>query len=355
MHNITTRDNVFTVRKPAWHGLAKVLPDYPTKEEAKEIAHPWEPEAEPLYRIVTVQEHYGDPLGDDCDLSSDECTNEDHYRSKKKVQRVDEFDLVVRSDDGYALGVKPQSRSLVTNEEMYDIGEAIMLGEGGRVLYETGGSISGGKKVWLLLRFEEPFKIGGRDGTDTIANFALQNSNDGTAAFRGQGTNVTIVCDNTSLMADMDATAKGTEFAFSHTKNIADRIEEAKAALTGWKDSVEVYQRLAEHLIDMPITKQQRTLFIHEFIPLPPGDHSLVSARVRQNVVDARSKMIDLFDSPTQETIKDTAWGLVQGAIEYSQHVRKAKTNESRFKRAYLDKSRLTVDALALAQEVARA
>lgn len=228
-----------------------------------------------------------------------------------------------------------------------------MSGEGGRVLYETGGSLKGGKKVWLLLRFEEPFTIGGRDGTDTIAYFALQNSNDGTAAFRGQGTNVTIVCDNTSQMADMDASIKGTEFAFSHTKNIAERIEEAKEALAGWKESVVVYNRLAEHLLDIPITKEQRTLFIHEFIPMP--QESLISPRVRQNVVDGRSKMIDLFDSQTQETIRDSAWGLVQGAIEYSQWYRKAKTAESRFERAYLKKSALTRDALVLAQEVARA
>lgn len=332
MHNITERDNLFTVRAPAWHGLGKVLADYPTREEAKAIAHPWEPQTEPLYRVIT-----------------------DPETGKKKAVRVPEFDLVTRDDDPLAppLGVKPETRSLVTNEEMYDIGDAIMKGEGGRVLYETGGSLKGGRKVWLLLRFEEPFQIGGRAGTETIAYYGLQNANDGSGAFRGQGTNVCIVCDNTSHMADLDASAKGTEFVFRHTANIGEKIEEAKAALAGWKSSVRAYQTLAEHMIDIPITRQQRTAFVHEFIPMP--QETLISDRVRQNVVDGRIKMLSIFDSATQEATADTAWGLVQAAIEYSQWYRKAKTAESRFQRAYLDRSRLTSDALALAQEVAKA
>lgn len=350
-HNITSRDGVFTVRQPAWWDLdgSHVLPDYPTRDEAKKIAHPWEPITEPLYRMVPSVKHKNFNCGrSDCDPDMQPT----HFVGIERPELVTGFDLVVRDDDGYALGIKPTTRSLVTNEEMYELADAIMSGEGGRVLYETGGSLKGGRKVWLLLRFEEPFTVKGRKGTETIAYFALQNANDGSAAFRGQGTNVTIVCDNTSHMADLDAEQRGTEFAFSHTKNIADRIAEAKEALAGWKTSVEAYQRIAEHMIDVPITPEQRTTFIHEFIPMP--QENLISERVRQNVIDGRLKMFDIFDSATQETIKDTTWGLVQGAIEYSQWYRKAKTPESRFQRAYLNRSRLTSDALELAQAVAR-
>ena len=51
-HNITERDGVFTVREPAWHRLGEVLPDYPSREQAQKIAHPWEPVSEPVYRKV---------------------------------------------------------------------------------------------------------------------------------------------------------------------------------------------------------------------------------------------------------------------------------------------------------------
>jgi phage/plasmid-like protein (TIGR03299 family) len=351
MHNLTERDGLFTVRVAAWHGLSTILPDYPTREEAKAIAHPWEPTIEPLYRIVEKVVH-----ADHCtygiepeEYEEDSCIP----TRKKQAVRVPEFDLVVRDDDPQAppLGVKPDTRSLVTNEEMYDIAEALQ-GEGSEVKYETGGSLKGGRKVWLLLRLNEPITLSGRQGTQTIPYYALQNAHDGSGAFRGQSTFVSIVCDNTSHMADLDAQARGTEFTFRHTKNVKDRIDEAKEALAGWRESVEVYVRLSEHLIDVPVTREQRKLFVHEFIPMPQAN--LISDRVRQNVVDGRIKMLSIFDSPTQETIKDSAWGLVQGAVEYAQHYRKARTAESAFQRSYLNRSRLTEDALELAVSVTK-
>ena len=50
--------------------------------------------------------------------------------------------------------------------------------------------------------------------------------------------------------------------------------------------------------------------------------------------------------SPRRRRRSATRTGVCAGAIEYSQWYRKAKTAESRFQRAYLDRSRLTVDAL---------
>lgn len=355
-HGITARDQVFTVRKPAWHFAQTkhlIFDDYPTRQQAQEAVHPWEPVEEPIFRIIEVLKH-DDVLTTFCLSGQDvKCEVPGHWIKKRELQEITESRHVTRSDDrSISLGVKPTERPLITNESMYDIADAIMGSEGGMHI-ETGGSLHEGRKVWLLLSFDEPMKIGGRERTETMHYFALQNDHTGQGAFRGQGTDVCIVCDNTSKMADMDASLKGTEFVFRHTKNVSERIEEAKEALAGWRTSVKEYHRLAEHLIDVPITREQRTLFIHEFIPMP--QENLISPRVRQNVVDGRSKMIDIFNGPTQESIKDSAWGLVQGAIEYSQWYRKAKSDQTRFERAYLKRSALTTDALALAQEVARA
>ena len=37
-HNITSTDNLFVVREPAWHGLGTVLDEYPTRAEAQKLA-----------------------------------------------------------------------------------------------------------------------------------------------------------------------------------------------------------------------------------------------------------------------------------------------------------------------------
>jgi phage/plasmid-like protein (TIGR03299 family) len=332
-HNITSTDNVFSVREPMWHSLGDVLSDYPTREEAQKIALPWNPVTEPLYRAVPMIVD-GEPR-------------------TEYVESTDSV-AVVRDDTNEQIGsiTKTLGESLVTNDDLFDIAEAIQ-GDAGDVRYETGGSLMGGRKVWLLLRLNEPLVLKGDPNGATVPYYALQNNNDGAGAFRGQVTMTRIVCDNTSKMADLDAEQRGTEFVFRHTSSIRERIEEAKIALAGWRESITAYQRLTEHLLDVKVTKKQRELFVVEFVPMPV--QSLISDRVVANVEKARDEIRTILASQTCEGIDRTAYGLVQAAVEYGQHVRRANTTESRFQRAYLTRDRLAADAVTLAQEVATA
>lgn len=329
---ITERDGVFCVRQPSWHGKETLLTEYPTRAEAQAIAHPWEPVREPVFRRVIDIEN-GVPVS--------------------RFEEVPEWQLAVRSDDGFNLGVVPESRVNISNSEMYDIAEAVEGAAEGEVQFETGGSLYGGKKVWLLLKLREPLKVSNDPNGTVVPYFSLQNGHsiDG-GALRGQATLVRVVCDNTAQMADLDAKARGTEFVFKHTKNVRDRIEAAKEALAGWRTSVEEFNRLAELLSTQTVTVKQRELFVTEFVPLNPA--RIHSDRVVANVETARQAIRDILAGPTCEGIDLTAWGLVQASIEYSQHVRKAQTSDSRFQRAYLDRSALTADAVKLAREVAK-
>jgi phage/plasmid-like protein (TIGR03299 family) len=332
MHGITQRDGVFAVRDAGWHGLCEVLPDHPTRQEAQAIAHPWEPITEPVYRKVPQVAEDG--------------TLVEHY------EVVEDFQAVVRSDDGTTLSVNPTSLEVVKNSTMYDIAEVLEGVDKASVKYETGGSLFGGRKVWLLLRLAEPLVIkGSGPHSEVIPYYALQDSKDGTGSFRGQATMTKIVCDNTCQMADLDASVRGTEFVFRHSKNINERIEEAKAALAGWRESVQAFRLMSEHLCTVDVTKEQRELFIEQFIPMPQV-HT-VSQRVVSNVESARNQLRGILDGPTCEGIGFTSYGLVQASVEYLNHYRKARTAETRFKRAYLDRSRITADAVELAQLVA--
>src|SRR5699024_236789 len=115
-------------------------------------------------------------------------------------------------------------------------------GSAADVMVESGGSLKGGRLVWLLLRLKDPLVIEGDPRGATMAYYALQNSHDVSGAFRGQATSTRIVCANTSQMADMDARARGTECVFRHTRNVADRIEQARTALAGWRNALDDWQ-----------------------------------------------------------------------------------------------------------------
>jgi phage/plasmid-like protein (TIGR03299 family) len=315
-----------------WHGLGEVLSDYPTRQEAQKIAHPWNPTTEPLYRAVPI-------IGDD-------------GQPTMTYVEVEDAKAVVRDDNDAYLGTVSKSIEPVSNDEMYDIAEVIQ-GEGTDVRFETGGSLNGGQKVWLLLRLEEPINIKGDPNGATLPFFALQNDNTGKGAFRGQGVQTRIVCQNTSKMADLDAEHFGTDFVFWHTMSVHEKIEQAKAALSGWRESVTAYNRLSEHLLGIKVTKKQRELFVAEFVPMLVGN--VISDRVVNNIETARQQVRDILTGPTLEGVDLTAYGLVQAAIEYGQHARRANSAESRFKRTFLKRDRLAADAVDLATAAANA
>lgn len=340
-HNITERDTVISVRDAGWHGLADVLDDYVTPEEARKMAFPWEPIEAPLYRAVPR-------VNDDGTLET-------------VFEAVEEVKSIERSDDGGFLGAVGQDYHPVTNKEIAEIAEAVEGLAAGEVRVETAGSLKGGRKVWMLLRLNDPIEVKGDPHGTTIPYFALQDNKDGMGSLRGQALFTRVICDNTAQFADLEAQARGTEFTFHHTSGIKDRIEEAKGAVAMWRESVENWNVLMNSLVDLKVTAKQRQIFVDEWQPLrlPNMEGLTVSKRVLDNIEHARSEFAGIMNGITSEGIDGTAYGLVQAAIEFQQHVRgtrgendRAKA-ESKFARAYLNRDSLTTVAVNLAREVA--
>ena len=345
-HNITSTDTVISVRDAGWHGLAKVKADYVTPEEARQEAFPWEPVTTPLYRAEPV--------------ILDDGTIETRYVEIEGTVGVE------RSDNGEFFGAVSseygETLASTNNKALTQVAESIEGIDAGDVRVETAGSLKGGRKVWMLLRLAEPLHITGDPHGTTIPYYALQTSHDGSGAFRGQALFTRVICDNTAQAADLEAQQRGTEFVFRHTASVGERIEEAKTALSMWRQNVLHWNEQMQELIEIPVTPVMRREFVERFIPAPVSENS-ISKRVQTNIANARSEMFRLLGdgNVTTEGINDTAYGLVQAAVEFQQHVRgvRGKTElarmESRFNRAYLTRDNMTTVAIDLAREVALA
>lgn len=328
---IKTTDGLFTVREAAWHGLGTLFDHYPTRKEAQSVAHNWEPVQEPLYRRVDHVEEDG--------------TIVEAYKV------VEDYKVNVRSDDKTGdgeLGVVGDSYVPVLNNELWDIAEAVEK-SGSDVMFETAGSLDGGKKVWVLVRLEEPLLIKGDPRGQTIPYFALQNSHDGTTSFRGQATLTRIVCQNTARAADMDAQNRGTEFVFRHSKNVGERIAQAQEALSGWRESLVLWQQQSEQLISQQVDPVKALDFLERFIPMPP--ENIISERTKKNIESDRAKWLESYNGFTGEGIKGTSYGLVQASLEFLNWHRRANTAESRFKRTFLTRDGLVARAVQLSNE----
>jgi phage/plasmid-like protein (TIGR03299 family) len=320
----------FTVRQPAWHRQGTVLDDYPGSwaEAAKAAGLDWEPVKTPVYdRELVGMDEVGEPT----------------YRYVEVPERA----FVKRSDTLARLDVATAGYNVIPNAAMGEIVEAL-VGEGAR--YSTAGSLQGGRKVWALAEIAEPVRVKG-DPSETLQYCALLNSHDGSAALQAVATNVRVVCMNTWKATELDGDRHGHAYSFRHTSGWRERLDEAKQLiLFGRAESQLVIDEL-NALVDVKVTARQMEIFVQDFVPMPVGD--IVSDQVVTNVEVARQALRDIMASPTCVGINGTAYGLVQAAGEYLDHVRTVKTYSSYVNRTLLSAEKLKYRAKRLALAVA--
>ena len=319
-------ESMFSVRQMPWHREGTILEDYPGDwDAARKLAGlDWDPVTSEVYAVTGIN----------ADGSA-------HY------EPVPGWKSVIRSDTGAVLSLNRDTYTVISHGEMGEIVEAVLAQP--NVKWETAGVLDGGRAVWCLAMLDEPITLPG-DDSPTLTYLAITNRHDGTGACALRATAVRIVCANTFRAAELEGERTGATFSFIHKSSWRTRIEEARQAVTGAQAEMRRYRDLARDLLGIHVTPAQRELFITQFIPKPP--EGLITARVARNVDEARQALRLLFDSATNEQIAGTAYGLVQAAGEYLDHVRTARSWETRLNRTLIRPEPLKHRALSLAREV---
>jgi phage/plasmid-like protein (TIGR03299 family) len=321
-------ESMFSVREMPWHGQGHILGEYPGSwDEARKLAGlEWEPVTEQVYALVGMSDD-GTP----------------------RYEPVDGWKRISRSDTGATLSLNRDSYTLITHGEMGEIVEAVLAQA--NVKWETAGVLDGGRSVWCLAMLDEPITLPG-DESVTMPYLAITNRHDGGGSCALRATAVRIVCANTFRASEMEGDRHGLTFAFRHSRNWKDRVQDARDAVTGARREMAAYRDLARDLLDIHVTPRQRELFVQRFIPMPP--EGLITDRVAANVEEARNALRLIFESRTTAGVAHTGYGLVQGAGEYLDHVRRSRTWETRLNRTLIRPEPLKAKALTLVQEIAR-
>lgn len=300
----------FFVRTPAWHGEGVVLADYPDRETAMRLAgHDWDVLTSPI-----SSERAGGPIQGWVE----------HYRS----------------DNGYTLTVKPESFERIPNSLAYEVAE-VLFDEGFQ--FETGITLDGGRGNALTLKLDEPFSVAG-DPSTVLPYGCLSWWHDGSGSLKARTGTIRQVCANTVSASEAEGRKLGTDFTFRHTKNVKERITDAKLAMKGIRDNVDVYRKMAEELGVLKVTPAQRDLFVSTIIGDRNGvvsKSSSTSDRVKANIEAERVKVLSLFmQDPAQSTIPEahalTGYGLFLAGGEYFDHLRAFRTHDSYVKRTLL-------------------
>lgn len=381
-------DQMFSVREMPWHRQGEVLDDYPqTFEEARTLAGlDWDPVAYPVpadcvmtrgefrdrtLEILARESESTLSVADQLTRLWDESLRRPGEVSAPEVAVMmgassavttgagdETWRRIARSDTGATLSYQQDSYKVIPNSVFGEILDAIIGTEKGKVRLETGGSLAGGKKVWMLARLDEPHQVQARGRIDKSYSFpylGLTNDHTGKASCCVRLTEVRIVCANTFDAAAAEGKRTGAVFPLSHRGEWRERLEEAREALQFAREENRQYIAAMSDLLGTAVTREQETLWLREFIPSPPD--GLISDKVAANIEEARRAVLGFLNGPTVEGagIRGTAYGLAQAAGEYLDWARRANSWESRLNRSLLKAEPLKAKAVQLAREAALA
>lgn len=334
----------FAVRTPSWHGKESLLQEAPTLDTWREAAGlTWEPVKVPLYLPAPIEgmDEEGAPIFGKA--------RESGTFAVVRNDRVDGLysdDKATRDRAILARGVSEDFHPIEHERDMTPIIEALgqacqSMGVGWE--FTTAGSVREGRQVYAAIMLDRPIEVPGDDSL-TLPFGTLLNSHDGTGAFTGGLTATRVVCANTYKVAD-DELGRTVSFSVRHTGDVATRLEEARMAIGTWLDAFENYAATCNAMATTAVDEDITDAWIEEFLPV-------IEARMTARQVENRRGEQAVFrsiieEAPTTEGIRGTAFGLWQASIEFLDHYRVWRTQDSYLRRTLLE----PVPAKAMARD----
>jgi phage/plasmid-like protein (TIGR03299 family) len=349
-------ESMFSVREAPWHirqtgDRTLVADEYPDNwDEARRMAGLlWEPRKVPVYAGAKILQR-GEEIPEDV-RDRFEIVAELADGARVVQEREDSFSFVERDDTNERLAVVNSTLPLISHAQMGELVEAFTeqwRKAGAKVMFETAGSLRGGKCVWVLVRLDEPFVVPG-DTTES-ANYPfgmLTNWHDGTGSCKFAPTNVRIVCMNTCSYADMLAEQTGHQVIIRHSGDIALKIDDAKKTLQAMRDDAADWRDVATKLAAAHVDEHVVTEFVADFIPMPDG----ATERMRNSRETARATFRKFYESPFTG-VPETAYGLFMAATEYLDHARRYADADTYLTRTLVKPQPAKAAALAKIREL---
>lgn len=291
-------ESLFSVNVVPWHGLGKILKDYPTVDEA--MIHSgltWEVEKVP----VKFSQSDG-----------------------QVVEMPNQF-VLRRSDNDLGLGVVGKDYEIYQNQEMWSFIREFMDNHSADL--ETAGSLKEGRKTWVLATGGAFEPVAG----DThLMYFLFSNSFDGSQSIQVAFTPVRVVCNNTINMA-----LKGNPHVYKvrHTKSAQSYLGEVQEALRlAGKYQANLVETL-KWFASVPVRDQNVAEFVTQIL-FPEKVVSIgkkVSKRTENNRNKAIQDFMDLyFGAGAGVGQIGTGYGLLNAITEYADHVMPSRGQDER-------------------------
>ena len=220
------------------------------------------------------------------------------------------------------LSVVGKRYKTVQNEELFQFADNVL--DNNSAKWESAGSIKKGKVVFGSLDIPREIVLDPQGINDkTKLYLIVWTSHDGSVAVQAAITPVRVVCQNTLNIAMR--TAKQS-FKIRHTQTAEGRIVQARQALGLTFAYADEFQKQANELFQQSITDKQFSDLIRNLYPKPEEASKAALTRWENKVV----LIDDLYhNSPTNNSIKGTAWGAFNAFTERLDYYRSSKTGNT--------------------------
>lgn len=221
---------------------------------------------------------------------------------------------VYRVDTEQSLGMVRGRYTTFSNREAFAFGDAIV--ESGEGKWVTAGEQLHGTRVFMTMKLGEEFTVLGEDAYNMY--LFIRTSHGGGTSVVADVVPFRAWCLNQSQIAREEGV---THWSVPHTTTIVDRVKEAKDALQIAGNYETRFQQLTETLALTEIDDAKAKALIESVIP---------ERRSRRD--DIITEILATYHtSPTVEPYRGTAYGLLNGATEYMDHVKKQRSDNARF------------------------
>jgi len=284
-HNLTIRTDgsveMFSAgSQPVWHKLGQRTPQAVTSEQAIKLANlDWTVTekpirlAEPMYGNTTIASHKA----------------------------------IIRNDNGHVLGIVGQRYTPIQNVQAFQWLDSV-VGEK-RAIYESAGSIHGGRFVWMMIRLPGELRVSGTDDVST-PYVLVCNSHDGTRALRILNCAVRVVCNNTLTMALDNGRSQGLRIR--HTACIRQKVNEARQALGIAVKRYGVMQNEIDHLAKHQMSVHEVKQYFFDIWP----DNPQVENTSRTQAV--RDQLMENFESERLAGVSGSAWAAFNAVTSFT-------------------------------------
>lgn len=311
----TGQHRFFSVQQKAWHGLGKIVQDYPTSADAIQFAGL-------DYEVIKTELF----------TNSRATTDNTGEIEAGTILPVPNFFATQRTDTNTVLGVVGKDYQIVQNRDAFAFFDSILGGDG--IQYETAGALGKGERIFITAKLPSYIKVG---NDDLIEQYLfLTTSHDGYGSITAAFTPVRIVCANT-LNAAMRTHSNAVKIR--HTANAKERLEQAHRVMgISNKLSVEleqVFNRWATiRITDTEVKKLIQMAMVpnKEVLQNVQAGKDDELSTIFKNMCDTVYEYA--MTSPTQDmdTTKGTLFGAYNSVTGYFQNVRSYKDSECKLK-----------------------